>query len=553
VSAAQHRTLKVRSSIKGRAPDLESLREVRACLGEMPRRRDLLIEYLHRLQDSFGHLAARHLVALARELRLSPTEVYEVASFYHRFDLVRDGEAPPPPLTVRVCTSVTCSLFGAEELAAALEEGLGEGVRIQRGPCLGRCHGAPVAVVGEHPVDAATPEQVASAVAAGDFAAPISEYIAYDRYRREGGYRTFQRCLSGEMAPEAVLARLEASGLRGLGGAGFPLGRKWRIVHEQPAPRLLAVNIDEGEPGTFKDGHYLCSDPHRFLEGLLIASCVVGIEAVTLYLRDEYPAGRAILERELAALRADPPGRLPAIELRRGAGAYICGEESAMIESIEGKRGMPRLRPPYLAERGLFGRPTLEHNLESLHWVRDLLEQGAEGFDVHGLRGRKGLRSFSVSGRVTQPGVHRAPAGITLQELIDEYCGGHRLYGYLPGGASGGILPASLADLPLDFDTLDKYGCFIGSAAIIVFSDRDRARDLALNALRFFADESCGQCTPCREGTLRARELMEREVWDAALLEELAAVMADASICGLGQVAPNLWRSVLRFFPAEVS
>ncbi len=328
-------------------------------------------------------------------------------------------------------------------------------------------------------------------------------------------------------------------------------------MRDQPAPRLLAVNIDEGEPGTFKDGHYLCSDPHRFLEGVLIAACVVGIEAVTLYLRDEYPAGRALLERELEALRADPPGPLPAIELRRGAGAYICGEESAMIESIEGKRGMPRLRPPYLAERGLFGRPTLEHNLESLHWVRELVEQGAEGFAAQGRRGRTGLRSFSVSGRIVRPGVHRAPAGITLKELIDEYCGGmlpgHRLYGYLPGGASGGILPAALADLPLDFDTLAAYGCFIGSAAIIVFSDRDRARDLALNALRFFADESCGQCTPCREGTLRARELMAREVWDATLLEELAAVMGDASICGLGQAAPNLWRSVLRYFPGEVS
>ncbi len=557
MSAAKQRELKVRSSIKGRAPDLASLRDVRDCLGEMPRRRDLLIEYLHRLQDRFGHLSTRHLVALARELRLSAAEVYEVASFYHRFDIAKDGEAVPPPLTVRVCESITCSLFGAEELVRALREGLGEGMRIQRVPCVGRCHAAPVAVVGELPVDRATPAKVVAAVAAGDFSAPLPDYIAYDRYRREGGYRIYQRCLSGELAPETVLARLEGSGLRGLGGAGFPVGRKWRLVREQPAPRLLAVNIDEGEPGTFKDGHYLCSDPHRFLEGVLIAAWVVGVEAVTLYLRDEYPAGRALLERELAALAADPPGPLPVIELRRGAGAYICGEESAMIESIEGKRGMPRLRPPYLAERGLFGHPTLEHNLESLHWVRDLVEQGPEGFTAQGRRGRTGLRSFSVSGRIVRPGVHRAPAGITLQELIDEYCGGllpgHRLYGYLPGGASGGILPAALADLPLDFDTLAEYGCFIGSAAIIVFSDRDRARDLALNALRFFADESCGQCTPCREGTLRARELMEREVWDAGLLEELAAVMGDASICGLGQAAPNLWRSVLRYFPGEVS
>jgi formate dehydrogenase len=547
----------VRSSVKGRAHDQESLREVRDCLGEMPRRRDLLIEYLHRLQDRFGHLSARHLVALARELRLSAAEVYEVASFYHHFDIVKEGEAAPPPLTVRVCESITCSLFGAEGLVQALQEGLGEGVRLQRVPCVGRCHAAPVAVVGTHPIDQATAEKVTAAIAEGAVTAPLPDYISYDRYRQEGGYRTYQRCLSGELTPEEVLARLENSGLRGLGGAGFSVSRKWRIVRDQPSPRLMAVNIDEGEPGTFKDGHYLAGDPHRFLEGMLIAATVVGIEAVTLYLRDEYPACRAVLERELQALQDDPPGPLPPIELRRGAGAYICGEESAMIESIEGKRGMPRLRPPFVAERGLFGRPTLEHNLESLYWVRDLLEKGPGWFTAHGRRGRRGLRSFSVSGRIARPGVHRAPAGITLRELVDEYCGGmlpgHRLYGYLPGGASGGILPASLADLPLDFDTLNEYGCFIGSAAVIVFSDQDRARDVALNALRFFTEELCGQCTPCREGTIRARELMARKVWDAELLDELAAVMADASICGLGQAAPNLWRCVLRYFPEEVS
>jgi len=547
---------KARRTAKGRVHDPRSLQEVQECLGTMPRRSDLLIEYLHRLQDRFGSLEARHLVALARVMRLSAAEVYETASFYHHFDLVKDNSGAAPALTIRVCDSISCSLAGAGELVAALQRGLTGQVRVERAPCVGRCHSAPVAVVGSNPVDHATLESVTAAIAAGAVVPPLPNHPDYDSYRRAGGYSTYRRCLAGELSAEQILDELEASSLRGLGGAGFPVGRKWRIVREQPAPRRMAVNIDEGEPGTFKDGHYLLSDPHRFLEGMLIAATVVGIEVITIYLRDEYAAARALLEKELQTLRADPPGPLPSIELRRGAGAYICGEESAMLESIEGRRGLPRLRPPYVAERGLYGRPTLVHNLESLYWVRELLEKGATWFNEQGRHGCKGLRSFSVSGRVSRPGMHLAPAGITLRELLAEHCGGmlpgHELYGYLPGGASGGMLPASLADLPLDFDTLHSHGCFIGSAAVIVFSRQDRARDIALNAMRFFEKESCGQCTPCREGVARARELMEQERWDTGLLQELADALGDASICGLGQAAANPLRCMLRYFPEEL-
>ncbi len=547
---------KARGAPKGHSVEPEALAEMRQAIQGLPRRRDLLIEYLHCLQDRFGYLAARHLVALARELRLAPVEVYEVASFYHHFDLVKEEEQTPPPLTVRVCESVTCEMFGAEELIAALRSALGEQVRVQRVPCVGRCHAAPVAVVGRNPVPNASVEKVQAVVSAGATEPAPPNYVDYACYRADGGYRTLARLAGGELDPTEVIASMEASGLRGLGGAGFPTGHKWRIVSDQPPPRLMAVNIDEGEPGTFKDGYYLERDPHRFLEGMLIAAQAVGIAEIHVYLRDEYAACRTLLEQELAALRADPPAPLPPIHLRRGAGAYICGEESAMIESIEGKRGMPRLRPPYVAEVGLFGRPTLEHNMETLYWVRDLIERGPEWFTQEGRRGRQGLRSFSVSGRVSRPGVHLAPAGISLRELVDEYCGGmlpgHTLYGYMPGGASGGILPARLADLPLDFDTLSEHGCFIGSAAIIVLSHHDRARDVARNLMRFFARESCGQCTPCREGTAKAVALMEQARWDRPLLEELNQVMADASICGLGQAAPNPVRCVMKYFSEEL-
>ena len=541
-----------------------------ALLGDAPRRRDLLIEYLHLIQDRFGCLAAAHLVALAAEMKMAMAEVYEVATFYHHFDVVKEGDTPPPAITVRVCDSIACELAGSHELFAALApsavEGLpamlGADVRVLHAPCVGRCDTAPVAVVGQNPVPHATAEKVTSLVRARAVRHPASDvvvtpgHIDYAAYRAAGGYALAASCVSGGRTAADVIALMEDSGLRGLGGAGFPAGRKWKIVAAEPAPRLMAVNIDEGEPGTFKDRYYLERDPHRFLEGAVVAAWAVGIDDVYIYLRDEYHGCRAILERELATLRENPPCTIPQFHLRRGAGAYICGEESAMIESIEGKRGEPRLRPPYVAQVGLFGRPTLEHNMETLHWVRDIVEKGPGWFAGHGRNGRKGLRSFSVSGRVKRPGVHVAPAGITLVELIDEYCGGmldgHALYGYLPGGASGGILPASMANVPLDFDTLTPYGCFIGSAAIVVLSDKDRAAAAARNVMKFFADESCGQCTPCRVGTQKALQLMTDRRWDKPLLEELSQAMADASICGLGQAAPNPMLSVLKYFPREV-
>jgi formate dehydrogenase len=546
-----------RGKPKGRTVDPAALADVRAVLGDAPRRPDLLIEHLHRIQDRYHALSAAHLAALAAEMKLALAEVYEVATFYHHFDVVKEGEAAPPALTVRVCESLSCELAGGQELLAALRDRLGPDVRVIPAPCVGRCHDAPVAVVGQNPLARASVADVERAVRAGATQAPIGDYVDYARYRADGGYATLSACLKGQRDVEAVIRTLEDAGLRGLGGAGFPAGRKWRIVREQPAPRLMAVNIDEGEPGTFKDRYYLERDPHRFLEGMLIAAWAVGVAEIYVYLRDEYAGCRAILTRELAALAADPPCPLPPIHLRRGAGAYICGEESAMIESIEGRRGMPRLRPPFVAQVGLFGRPTLEHNLETLYWVRDLLERGAAWFTGEGRHGRRGLRSFSLSGRVQKPGVHLAPAGITVRELIEEYGGGmlpgHTFYAYLPGGASGGILPASLGDIPLDFDTLAPHGCFIGSAAVIVLSDRDRAVDAARNVMRFFRNESCGQCTPCRVGTAKALTLMQAPVWDTPLLEELSAVMADASICGLGQAAPNPVRCVMKYFPHEIA
>jgi len=572
--------LRKKSQLKGRQPDHAAMAEVQELIGAGPHRRDLLIENLHKLNDFHRGLHDRHLVALAKQMNLPMAEVFEVATFYHHFEVLRDGQEPAR-ITVRVCDGLPCEMRGAGALLQRLPALLGPDVRVIAAPCVGRCEQAPVAVIDQAPVVHADLAQIQAAVEHGNTAHPLAAddghfdsaqagpapitraprevtpaYAGLRAYRAAGGYQLATRVVKGELSADEIIKSMSDSGLRGLGGAGFPAGRKWGIVRQQPAPRLMAVNIDEGEPGTFKDRTYLERDPHRFLEGLLIAAHVVGTEACYIYLRDEYHGCRAILERELQLLQAAPPFPLPRIELRRGAGAYICGEESAMIESIEGKRGEPRMRPPYIAQVGLFGRPTLEHNFETLYWVRDILERGPAWFSGFGRNGRKGLRSYSVSGRVKEPGVKLAPAGISLRELVDEFCGGmqpgHELYAYLPGGASGGILPASLADLPLDFDTLQPHGCFIGSAAVIVLSKQDRARDAALNMMRFFEHESCGQCTPCRVGTGKAAQLMRAEKWDHATLEDLNQVMLDASICGLGQAAPNPVRCVQKYFPDEV-
>jgi NADH:ubiquinone oxidoreductase subunit F (NADH-binding)/NADH:ubiquinone oxidoreductase subunit E len=530
---------------------------VRALLGDRPRRRDLLIEHLHLIQDRYGHLSAPHLVALAQEMRLALAEVYEVATFYAHFDVVKEDSSPPPAVTIRVCESLSCAMAGAEQLIEQLSKSSGPNVRVLRAPCMGACDRAPVAAIGHEQIPQASAAKLAAAAKAGAHSHAVEPQTSFDAYVAQGGYGLLQACLSDARTREDIIGQVGDADLRGLGGAGFPTGRKWTIVRQEPKPRMFAVNADEGEPGTFKDRFYLERDPHRFLEGMLIAAWVVEAAETYTYVRDEYPGIRLMLERELA--RIEQAGLSPHTELhlRRGAGAYICGEESAMIESIEGKRGLPRHRPPYVAQVGLFGRPTLEQNVETLYWVRDIVEKGASWFASQGRRGRKGLRSFSVSGRVREPGVKLAPAGISAQELIEEFCGGmlpgHRFKGYLPGGASGGILPASMADLPLDFGTLEPYGCFVGSHAVVVLSDRDDAKAVALNLMHFFEDESCGQCTPCRVGTEKAVKLMRNGPWDEALLTELSQAMRDASICGLGQAAPNPLLSVFKYFRDDLA
>ncbi|MCD6040437.1 MAG: NADH-quinone oxidoreductase subunit [Burkholderiales bacterium] len=545
---------KVRPIPKGRSVDPKAVQEVQALLGDEPRRRDLLIEHLHKINDRFGYLPAAHLAALAQEMRLALTEVYEVATFYHHFEVVKEGERPPAALTVRVCDSIACELAGAQALLENLS--FGGDVRVIPAPCVGRCEVAPVVHVHQNPIGNATVDSVRAAVEQKRLSCPETKYVDYAQYRKAGGYKLIAECLAGKRKREDVTKIMEDSALRGLGGAGFPAGRKWRLVAAETAPRVMALNIDEGEPGTFKDRWYLERDPHRFLEGMLVAAWCAGVGEIWIYLRDEYAGCRKILEKELSRLKDEAPCALPPIHLRRGAGAYICGEESAMIESIEGKRGMPRLRPPYVAQVGLFGRPTLEHNMETVYWVREIVEKGAAWFAGQGRNGRKGLRSFSVSGRVKKPGVHLAPAGITVKQLIDEFCGGmldgHEFYAYLPGGASGGILPASKGEIPLDFDTLQPHGCFIGSAAVVILSHKDKASKAAVNLMKFFHDESCGKCTPCRVGTGKAVTLMKAPKWNRPLLEELSQAMMDASICGLGQAAPNPALSVMKYFPQEV-
>ncbi len=551
--------LRMRPIPKGRPVDPEAVARVQRLLGDAPRRRDLLIEHLHRIQDAYGHLSDDHLLALAREMRLTPAEVYEVATFYHHFDVVTDGDAPPA-LTIRVCDSIVCELGGAESLLTELAERLGNEVRVVRAPCVGRCADAPVAVVGQRAVGRATADAVTAEVEAGRTTAEPPDYQDYASYTRDGGYAMLREWfpdgspLTGDRL-DAFLDTLEASGLKGMGGAGFPAARKWRFVLDEDAPRHMVLNADEGEPGTFKDRYCMETRPHQVLEGMLVAALAVQADVVWIYLRDEYPGCRAILEAELPKLDALDM-KLPEIRLRRGAGAYICGEETGLIESLEGKRGEPRLRPPFPAQNGVFGHPTLVHNVETVYWIPSILAKGADWFADAGQDGHQGRRLFSVSGRVAAPGVYEAPNGVTVNELIELAGGmadGHAFYAYLPGGASGGILPADKGDLPLDFGgPLAEHGCFVGSGAIIVLSEADRARDAALNVMRFFADESCGKCTPCRVGTAKAVELMARDPWDTALLTELGQAMADASICGLGQAAPNPIRCVTEFFPQEL-
>src|SRR6516162_2549291 len=532
-----------RRTPKGRQVDPQALAEIRSLLGERERRRDLLIEHLHLIQDRYGHLSAAHLAALALEMKLALTEVYEVATFYAHFDVVKEGEAAPPPVTVRVCDSLSCAMAGAEHLLRDLPSRLGQDVRVVRAPCMGACDRAPVCAVGHVQVIDATEDSVRAAAQAKPHAHAYPTPCPFGAYVAAGGYNLLTACLSGSRTRDEITKIVSDSGLRGLGGAGFPTGRKWTLVRAEPAPRLFAVNADEGEPGTFKDRHYLERDPHRFLEGMLIAAWAVEAVETYVYVRDEYPEVRLLLAEEIAQAEAAGLSAHTRLHLRRGAGAYICGEESSMIESIEGKRGLPRHRPPYVAQVGLFGRPTLEQNVETLYWVRDIVEKGPAWVTSQGRHERKGFRSFSVSGRVREPGVKLAPAGITARELIGEFCGGmaegHTFKGYLPGGASGGILPAAMADIPLDFGTLEPHGCFVGSHAVVVLSDKDDMRAVALNLMRFFEDESCGQCTPCRVGTEKAVKIMGRPRWDEPLLTELTKVMTDASICGLGQAAMN--------------
>ena len=546
---------KAKAHPKGRQLDPQASEEIHALLGNSSRDQDMLIEHLHLIQDKFGCLSAEHLVALADEMSMAMTEIYEVATFYAHFDVVIDEADRPPPLTIRVCDSVTCEMMGSEALIGTLAQAAGNDIRVLRAPCMGACDKAPAVAVGHAQIAPAKAEAVLAAATAGHHP-PLPDYQNFDAYVADGGYALLRECLDGKQTPDNLIKILDDSGLRGLGGAGFPAGRKWTFVRAETGPRLMAVNADEGEPGTFKDRWFMEHDPHRFLEGMLIAGWAVEAEATYIYLRDEYPDCRQILLAELPKLEAAGLVKPGTVHLRRGAGAYICGEESAMLESIEGKRGLPRHKPPFPAQVGLFERPTLIHNVETLYWIRDLVQKGPDWFINQGRNGSKGLRTFSVSGRVKDPGVKIAQAGITVRQLIDEYCGGmedgHSFKGYLPGGASGGILPASMADEPLDFGTLEQYGCLIGSAAVIVLSYQDSTADVAINLLKFFEDESCGQCTPCRNGCEKAVQLLEKPSWDVALLKELSAAMQDASICGLGQAAPNGLSSVFKFFPDDV-
>ena len=544
---------------KGRQAENNYFGEVSNLFQGVNFKRDELIEYLHILQDNFGVLYDKHLVALSTITNLPLSEIYEVATFYAHFNIIKNAETYEPLNVVRVCESLTCELFGAHKLLNELKESENKNIKVVPGPCMGRCDVAPTVCVGKNYVDQASAKSVREVIKNNDFDAVIPNYIDLDQYRKNGGYQIAEQVREGMIDNDQIIKTLKESGLKGKGGAGFPTGMKWEIVSKYEGKKYVAVNGDEGEPGTFKDRSYLEKDPHRFLEGALIASLFINASNVYIYMRDEYPAVIKILKDEI--LKLENENIIPAghFIIRRGAGAYICGEESAMIESIEGKRGLPRHRPPYVAEVGLFNSPTLTNNLETLFWIRDIIEKGSEWFAEKGVSGNKGFHSFSVSGRVREPGVKVAPAGVTIQELIDDYCGGmkedHIFKGYLPGGASGGILPASMNNIPLDYGSkeLTEAGCFLGSAAIVVLSDKDSMKDVALNLLKFFEEESCGQCTPCRVGTEKTVKLMKEKIWNKEKLADLSEVMSQASICGLGQAATNPLNSVLKYFGNEIS
>ncbi len=545
---------------KGRQTDDQSINELKNLIpSDYFRQRDMLIECLHLIQDSYKCLKPKYLSALAELTNLPLTEIYETASFYAHFDIFKDDDVNPAEVTIRVCDSLTCEMYGCQSLQKDLTDSFknDESIRVVRAPCMGRCHQAPVVEVGKRHLTKANLSKVKELISSNETKPIIPAYTDYQSYIKSGGYSLLKECLDNKKKPMDLIEEMEKSGLRGLGGAGFPTGKKWRFVRAESQPRLMAINGDEGEPGTFKDHHYLTRDPHRFLEGMLIAAWVVEATDVYIYMRDEYPDVIKFLKKEIKILEENNLNIKTRIHLRRGAGAYICGEESSMLESLEGKRGLPRHKPPFPSQVGLFGRPTLIHNIETVFWVREILEKGAVWFNSHGLNNRSGLRTFSVSGRIKNPGIKLAPAGITIRQLIDEYCGGmqdnHSFKAYLPGGASGGILPASMDNVPLDFDTLQEHGCFIGSAAIVVLSDQDKMGDIAKNLMFFFHDESCGQCTPCRNGTEKALKLMNQKSWDVELLKELSSAMMDASICGLGQAAPNPMLSVIKHFPNEVT
>jgi formate dehydrogenase beta subunit len=540
---------------KGRVLADSELATVKSLIGDGPYERALLIEYLHKIQDAEHCLQVGHLQALSELMRIPMAEVFEVATFYAHFDVIRDGQPKPPAITIRVCDSLSCMMAGSEALLLALQKEKMADVRVVRAPCLGSCHTAPAVEVGHHHVNHASIGRIKQLVLARETNTEIPAYAELNSYKSDGGYNMLRQCLSGARTVDSVIATLSDGGLRGLGGAGFPTGRKWGLVRQAPGPRLMAVNGDEGEPGTFKDRHYLETNPHQFLEGMLIAAWAVEATDVYVYIRDEYPAVLEILDLEIAKIKEAGLANHTRIHVRRGAGAYICGEESAMIESIEGKRGLPRHRPPYVAQMGIFNQPTLVNNVETLYWIPQILDKGPQWFADQGKNGAKGLRSYSVSGRVKAPGVILTAAGTTATELI-ALCGGmlkgQTFKGYLPGGASGGILPASMADIPLDFGQLEKHGCFVGSHAVVILSDKDNMKDVALNLMRFFEDESCGQCTPCRNGTEKAVKLMTQKTWDQPLLNDLAQVMRDASICGLGQAASNPLTSAMKFFPEDL-